>query len=89
MRICTPANRIDRRGRLSTIETTGPYRQHPAGQRRAVLGFPPENATGNYVKIVRRVPVKIDIDSGMPDGQTLPLGLSAEASVDERGAAKH
>jgi membrane fusion protein, multidrug efflux system len=51
--------------------------------------FPPENATGNYVKIVRRVPVKIDIDSGMPDGQTLPLGLSAEASVDERGAAKH
>jgi len=51
--------------------------------------FPPENATGNYVKIVRRVPVKIIIDSGLPEGQTLPLGLSVEVSVDERGAERH
>jgi membrane fusion protein (multidrug efflux system) len=43
--------------------------------------FPAENATGNYVKIVRRVPVKIDIDSGLPSGQELPLGLSVEPTV--------
>ena len=43
--------------------------------------FPAENATGNYVKIVRRVPVKVDIDNGLPQGMTLPLGLSAEATV--------
>ncbi len=48
--------------------------------------FPPENATGNYVKIVRRVPVKVDIDSGLPAGRALPLGLSVEATVDVQQA---
>jgi membrane fusion protein (multidrug efflux system) len=43
--------------------------------------FPAENATGNYVKIVRRVPVKIDIDSGLPNDRGLPLGLSVEPTV--------
>ncbi len=46
--------------------------------------FPAENATGNYVKIVRRVPVKIDIDSGLPAGEGLPLGLSVEPTVKVR-----
>ena len=43
--------------------------------------FPSENATGNYVKIVRRVPVKIIIDSGMDPNLGLPLGLSVEPTV--------
>ncbi|MGO3518837.1 MAG: HlyD family secretion protein [Acetobacter cibinongensis] len=38
--------------------------------------FPPENATGNYVKIVQRVPVKILIDDGLDPNQPLALGLS-------------
>ena len=46
--------------------------------------FPSENATGNYVKIVRRVPVKIIIDSGIDPGAGLPLGLSVEPTVDLR-----
>jgi len=44
--------------------------------------FPSENATGNYVKIVRRVPVKIVIDDGMDPRVGLPLGLSVEPTVD-------
>jgi membrane fusion protein (multidrug efflux system) len=44
--------------------------------------FPAENATGNYVKIVQRVPVKIDIDSGLDPNVPLPLGLSVEPVVD-------
>ena len=44
--------------------------------------FPAENATGNFVKIVERVPVKIIIDSGLDNSQPLPLGLSAEPVVD-------
>ncbi|GBQ62297.1 multidrug ABC transporter [Ameyamaea chiangmaiensis NBRC 103196] len=44
--------------------------------------FPPENATGNYVKIVQRVPVKIVIDSGLDPNVPLPLGLSVEPTVD-------
>ena len=43
--------------------------------------FPPENATGNYVKIVQRVPVKIVIDSGIDPNQPLPLGMSVEPTV--------
>lgn len=43
--------------------------------------FPPENATGNFVKIVQRVPVKIDIDSGLDPSRPLSLGLSVEPRV--------
>lgn len=43
--------------------------------------FPSENATGNYVKIVQRVPVKIVIDKGLDPNHPLPLGLSVEPRV--------
>ncbi|MGB9096933.1 HlyD family secretion protein [Erwinia sp.] len=43
--------------------------------------FPSENATGNYVKIVQRVPVKIVIDKGLDPNKPLPLGLSVEPKV--------
>ncbi|QCE35710.1 HlyD family secretion protein [Acetobacteraceae bacterium] len=44
--------------------------------------FPPENATGNFVKVVQRVPVKILIDKGLKDDLPLPLGLSLTTIVD-------
>jgi membrane fusion protein (multidrug efflux system) len=43
--------------------------------------FPSENATGNYVKIVQRVPVKIVVDKGLDPNKPLPLGLSVEPKV--------
>ncbi len=43
--------------------------------------FPPENATGNFVKIVQRVPVKIIIDDGLDPLLPLPIGLSVEPTV--------
>lgn len=43
--------------------------------------FPAENATGNFVKIVQRVPVKIVIDSGLQANQPLPLGISVVPTV--------
>jgi membrane fusion protein (multidrug efflux system) len=43
--------------------------------------FPAENATGNFIKIVQRIPVKIDIDSGLDPHFPLPLGASAEPTV--------
>lgn len=43
--------------------------------------FPAENATGNFVKIVQRVPVKIVIDEGLDPNKPLPLGLSVEPEV--------
>jgi membrane fusion protein, multidrug efflux system len=49
------------------------------GARFALL--PPENATGNYVKIVQRVPVKILLDPGQDPEHLLRPGLSAEPTV--------
>ena len=46
--------------------------------------LPPENATGNFTKIVQRVPVKIVLDEGDPLIARLRPGLSAEAVIDPR-----
>ena len=43
--------------------------------------LPPENATGNYVKIVQRVPVKIILDPGQNDDRQLRPGMSVEPRV--------
>jgi membrane fusion protein, multidrug efflux system len=43
--------------------------------------LPPENAAGNYVKVVQRVPVKIVFDEGEDSGLPLPLGASAMPTV--------
>ncbi len=51
------------------------------GSGARFTAFPPENATGNFVKIVQRVPVKIDIDSGLDPSLPLPLGLSVVPTV--------
>ena len=44
----------------------------------------PENATGNFTKIVQRVPVKIALEPGDPLISRLRPGLSAEATIDVR-----
>ncbi len=51
------------------------------GSGSKFTAFPPENATGNFVKIVQRVPVKIDIDEGLDPNAPLPLGISVEPTV--------
>ena len=51
------------------------------GSGSKFTAFPPENATGNFVKIVQRVPVKIIIDSGLDPNLPLPLGISVEPTV--------
>jgi membrane fusion protein, multidrug efflux system len=43
--------------------------------------LPPENATGNYVKVVQRVPVKITLDPGQNKDHRLRLGMSVEPNV--------
>ena len=46
--------------------------------------LPPENATGNYVKVVQRLPVRIDLMNYDPDKLPLFVGLSVEPTVDLR-----
>jgi membrane fusion protein (multidrug efflux system) len=53
-----------------------------AGATGAVLSLlPPENATGNYVKVVQRIPVKIVLDPIPPDVAVLRPGMNVDATV--------
>jgi len=53
-----------------------------AGATGAVLSLlPPENATGNYVKVVQRIPVKIIVDKISPDVAVLRPGMNVDATV--------
>jgi membrane fusion protein (multidrug efflux system) len=52
-----------------------------AGTGAAFSLFPPENATGNYVKIVQRIPVKIVLDEPPDPNTPLALGMSVVPRV--------
>jgi len=61
-------------GKVSSI-------QYATGARFSLL--PPDNATGNYTKVVQRVPVRIDLtDTG--DNLVLRPGMSVAVSIDTR-----
>src|SRR5215470_14499858 len=64
-----------------TVESVSPA----TGAQFAIL--PPQNATGNWVKVVQRIPVRIALDVGPQDPQLI-AGMSAEVEIDtehERG----
>ncbi|WP_105664657.1 HlyD family secretion protein [Cronobacter dublinensis] len=64
------------------LELEGHVESIQQGSGSRFSAFPAENATGNFVKIVQRVPVKIVIDKGLEHwDQPLPLGLSVEPEV--------
>lgn len=53
-----------------------------AGATGSVLSLlPPENATGNFVKVVQRIPVKIVLDPIPPDEAILRPGMNVDATV--------
>ncbi len=52
------------------------------GARYSIL--PPENATGNYVKVVQRIPVKIVFEKGQDPERLLRPGMSVEPKVKVR-----
>ena len=48
--------------------------------------LPPENATGNFTKVVQRVPVRIDVPAEVLNSGRLRAGLSVVVDVDSRTA---
>lgn len=52
-----------------------------AGTGSAFSLFPPENATGNYVKVVQRIPVKIVLEQGEDPGHMLRIGMSVVPTI--------
>jgi membrane fusion protein, multidrug efflux system len=56
-----------------------------SGQEFALL--PPDNATGNFTKIVQRIPVKIVVDANDPLANLLRPGMSVEPIIDTKPAS--
>ena len=56
-----------------------------SGQEFALL--PPDNATGNFTKIVQRIPVKIVVDKNDPLAGKLRPGMSVEPTIDTKPGA--
>jgi membrane fusion protein (multidrug efflux system) len=63
------------------VEFTGRIASVSPGTGSQFSALPAENATGNWVKVVQRVPVRIELDSN-DRGHPLHTGLSAEVKVD-------
>jgi len=57
-----------------------------SGSRFSLL--PPENATGNFTKIVQRLPVKIVLEGPLPKNVRLTPGMSVVATIDTRSGAR-
>ncbi|WP_030540656.1 HlyD family secretion protein [Sphingobium sp. DC-2] len=57
-----------------------------SGAQFALL--PPDNATGNFTKIVQRMPVRIRVDPGQARAAGLRPGMSVVTTIDTRGAAR-
>jgi membrane fusion protein, multidrug efflux system len=72
-------------GSISVDANGRKYRGHvdsiagASGARFSLL--PPENATGNYVKVVQRIPVKIVFEPGETKGHELRPGMSVVPKV--------
>jgi membrane fusion protein (multidrug efflux system) len=68
---------VDAYGREYTGHVTGVG--GASGSRLSLL--PPENATGNYVKVVQRIPVRVDLDPGQNKDHQLRVGMSVDPKV--------
>jgi membrane fusion protein (multidrug efflux system) len=62
------------------VELTGQVESLSGGTGARFALLPPDNASGNFVKVVQRVPVRIEL-KGVPADLPLRAGLSAEVSV--------
>ncbi len=69
---------------LPGVEFAGKVTSVTPGTGANFSMIPPQNATGNFTKIVQRVPVRIRIDAGPAARRVLVPGLSLEVEVDTR-----
>ncbi len=65
-----------------SVEYSGVVAGVGGGTGSAFSVLPPQNATGNWIKIVQRVPVRIDLSRTMLEEFPLRVGLSMTATVD-------
>ena len=66
----------------------GRVRGLAAGSGSAFALLPPQNATGNWIKITQRLPVRVELDPSELARYPLQIGLSVTATVDTRDRAR-
>ncbi|MBM7406446.1 MULTISPECIES: HlyD family secretion protein [Sphingomonas] len=71
---------------LPGVEIHGRVESVSPGTGAQFSVLPPQNATGNFTKIVQRVPVRITIDAGPETLKLLVPGMSVSPTVDTRSA---
>ena len=71
---------------LPGVELTGRVASFAPGTGAQFSVLPPQNATGNFTKIVQRVPVRIAIDAPPAVRRLLVPGMSVDVTVDTRSA---
>ncbi|WP_231729305.1 HlyD family secretion protein [Blastomonas sp. CCH5-A3] len=71
---------------LPDLELEGRVESIAPGTGAEFSVLPPQNATGNFTKIVQRIPVRIAITATPEIRRLLVPGMSVEATVDTRGA---
>ncbi|HEY3783512.1 MAG TPA: biotin/lipoyl-binding protein [Fimbriimonadaceae bacterium] len=64
---------------------TGSVQSISKGTGSTFALLPPDNATGNFTKVVQRVPIKIVFDKGQKDLDLLRSGMSVTATIDLKG----
>lgn len=71
---------------LPGVEFRGHVESLTPGTGATFSLIPPQNATGNFTKIVQRVPVRVSIDGGPEARKVLRPGLSVKVTIDTRSA---
>lgn len=71
---------------LPGVEIRGHVESVSPGTGAQFSLLPPQNATGNFTKIVQRVPVRIALDAGPETRKLLVPGMSVDVTVDTRSA---
>ncbi|AMP14490.1 HlyD family secretion protein [Collimonas pratensis] len=69
-----------------SVEYHGTVEGMSGGSGSAFAVIPAQNATGNWIKVVQRLPVRISVDPKQLLQQPLSVGLSMEVEIDTRAA---
>jgi membrane fusion protein (multidrug efflux system) len=77
-----PGQRVRMRTDMDSRDFAGTVESLSAGTGPVFSLLPAENATGNWVKVVQRLPVKIKLDPGADPEHRLRLGLSVDVEID-------
>ena len=68
----------------SSVRYQGVVEGFSAGSGAAFSAIPAQNATGNWIKVVQRLPVRIRLDPKELEAHPLKVGLSMHAEIDTR-----